>query len=58
MYIEYMKLVHFFPMPNEQFPNVPDDFILKLCTVPEISLSHMQMGLYLSWESLISGYRD
>ena len=31
MYIESMKL-HFFPMPNEQFPNVPDDFILMLCT--------------------------
>ena len=58
MYIEYMKLVHFFPMPNEQFPNVPDDFILKLCTVPDITLSHMPTGLYLSWELLISGYRD
>ena len=58
MYIESMKLVHFFPMPNEQFPNVPDDFILNLSTVPEKSLSHMQMGLYLSWELLISGYRD
>ena len=58
MYIESMKLVHFFPMPNEQFPNVPDDFILNLSTVPEISLSHMQIGLYLSWKLLISGYRD
>ena len=58
MSIESTKIVPFFPMTNEQFPNVPDDFILKLCTVPEISLSHMQMGLYLSWELLISGYRD
>jgi len=58
MSIESMKIVPFFPMPNEQFSNVPDDFILNLSTVPEISLSHMQMGLYLSWELLISGYRD
>ena len=58
MSIESMKIVPFFPMPNEQFSNVPDDFILNLSTVPEISLSHMQMELYLSWELLISGYRD
>jgi len=58
MSIESMKIVPFFPVPSEQFPNVPDDFILNLSTVPEISLSHMQMGLYLSWELLISGYRD
>ena len=58
MSIETTKIVPFFPMTNEQFPSVPDDFILKLCTVPEISLSHVQMGLYLSWELLISGYRD
>jgi hypothetical protein len=58
MSIESTKIVPFFPMPNEQFPNVPDDFILNLSAVPEISLSHMQMGLYLSWELLISGYRD
>ena len=51
-------IVPFFPVPNEQFHNVPDDFILNLSTVPEISLSHIQMGLYLSWELLISGYRD
>ena len=58
MSIESMKIVPLFPMPNEQFPNVSDDFILKLSTVPEIFLSHMQLGLYLSWELLISGYRD
>ena len=58
MSIESLKIVPFFPMTNEQFPNVPDDSILKLCTVPEISLSHIQMGLYLSWERLISGYRN
>ena len=58
MSIESMKIVPFFPMPNEQFSNVPDDFILNISTAPEISLSHMQMGLYLSWELLISGYRD
>ena len=58
MSIESMKIVPFFPMPNEQFSNVPDDFILNLSTVPEISLTHRQMGFYLSWELLISGYRD
>ena len=58
MSIKSSKIVPFFPMTNEQFPNVPDAFILKLCIVPEIALSLMQMGLYLSWELLISGYQD
>ena len=58
MSIESTKIVPFFPVPNKQFPNVPDDFILNLSTVPEISLTHRQMGFYLSWELLISGYRD
>ena len=47
MSIESIKIVPFFPVPNEQFPNVPDDFILKLWTVPEISLSHMQNFWFL-----------
>ena len=58
MSVESTKIVPFFPMPNELVPNVPDDFILNLSTVPEISLTHRQMGFYLSWELLISGYRD
>ena len=56
MSIESMKLVHFFPMPNEQFPNVPDDFLLMLCTPLGAKIQGLE---YVSlWQQLSSKSRE
>ena len=45
--IESMKIVPFVPLPNEQFPNVSDDFMQKLSTD--------QRYFYLMSKGIISG---